>query len=378
LVEIIGAGPAGMKAAECLAKRGVQVRIYDHKNTAGRKFLVAGDGGFNLTHHQPLELFLSNYDAPKIQDIVRQFDNQQTVEWLKEIGIETFVGSSGKIFPVKGTKPIDVLNAWVNYLKSLGVVFYFNHRLVDFDEDKLTFETPDSRIDIQYERAIFAFGGQSWSKTGSDGAWTTIFREKGIPMTPFSPSNSGFEMEKPFSKLEGIPLKNCAVYFNDVYRKGELVFTAYGIEGGAIYYLNRFVRKFPFPQTILLDLKPSLSLEQVTAFLTKGKPTEQLKKLKITGAKLELIKTLDKKTFTTPHLLSHSIKMFPLKITGFRPLNEVISSYGGVKWEAMNEQLFLVAYPRIQCCGEMLDWDAPTGGYLLQGCFASGHFVGSV
>jgi len=375
-IHIVGAGPSGLMAAQQFALKGHPVNVYDHKSAAGRKFLVAGNGGFNLTHSEDIELFLTRYDTSEIQAVVRKFNNKEVVQWLESIGVSTFTGSSGKVFPEKGIKPIEVLQKWLVRLKELNVQFKFNHRLIDFDQDKLIFTSEKETIEIPYSRAVFAFGGKSWPKTGSDGKWESLFELKHIKLNSLEPSNSGLEMVQPLGELAGKPLKNIRL-FNDFGEKfGELVFTEYGIEGSAVYFMNRFIRHRAFPQQLYLDLKPQFSLEHIVQLLGSGNITQTLKKtLKFDPIRLTLLKTLDRESYINPKILAQHIKNFPILIKGFRPIDEVISTYGGVSWEELDCRLFLKKYPNIQCCGEMLDWDAPTGGYLLQACFASGHFL---
>lgn len=374
-IHIIGAGPAGLMSAYSFALKGLEVHVYDHKKTAGRKFLVAGHGGFNLTHSDSLNQFVSYYNAPQIKEMIKAFDNAMTRDWLSSIGVETYVGSSGKIFPVKGIKPIDVLEKWLSHLKKLGVKFHYTHRLIDFSDKKLVFQFKTEIVELEYDRAVFAFGGKSWAKTGSDGTWVDLFNEKGIRVAVLEPSNSGMELVEPFKEISGKPLKNIRLFNELTERKGEIVFTDYGIEGAPVYFMNHYVRSQPFPQQLFVDLKPQFSQIEIEERLKIGKPTEALKNLKMDGAKLFLLKTLDKENYTDPEKLSKIIKGFPLSIKGFRPIDEVISTYGGVEWDELNTDLSLVKFPKIQCCGEMLNWDAPTGGYLLQGCFSSGAWL---
>ena len=377
-IHIVGAGPAGLMAATSCVARGMKVHVYDHKKAAGRKFLVAGHGGFNLTHSEDLAAFLTRYDHPEIRKIVQEFDTGKTIDWLKSIGVDTYVGSSGKVFPVKGIKPIHVLENWLNALRQSGVVFHFSHRLIDFNQEYLVFDSEGEQKNVQYEHAVFAFGGKSWSKTGSDGAWTELFSEKEIGVSLLEPSNSGLEMSEAYHDLEGRPLKNIRLYTEEAERSGELVFAHYGIEGSPVYFMNRFIRQKSFPQQIFLDLKPNLSAVEIETRLAGSKKiTDGLRSMKLDGVKLELLKKTTKKVFTTPLLLAEIIKKYPLTVSGFRPLDEVISTYGGVLWEELNEDLSLKKFPKIKCAGEMLNWDAPTGGYLLQACFASGYKAGS-
>jgi len=377
-IHIVGAGPAGLMAAHQFALKGYSVQVYDHKSAPARKFLVAGKGGFNLTHSEELELFLSRYESLRIRDIVRQFTNEDTIQWLRSVGIMTYTGSSGKVFPEKGIKPIEVLQKWLFALERLEVQFYFNYRLINFNSEKLFFETGDGNREVLYERSVFAFGGKSWAKTGSDGNWIDLFLKKGIRVNPMQPSNSGIEMRKPWQDLAGKALKNIRL-FNEYGEKfGEFIITDYGIEGSAVYFMNRFVRKGVFPQYVYVDLKPGFSYEKIIELVSSGKVSDVLKKkLRLEPVKIAILKGLDKTTYTDPSLLTDKIKKFPIEMTGFRPIDEVISTYGGVEWEELDPQLFLKKYPSIQCCGEMLDWDAPTGGYLLQACFASGYYAAS-
>ncbi|TCK85707.1 BaiN/RdsA family NAD(P)/FAD-dependent oxidoreductase [Albibacterium bauzanense] len=378
-VHIVGAGPAGLMAAHQFALKGYSVFIYDHKSVPARKFLVAGQGGFNLTHSEELELLLSRYDSPEIQLIVRDFTNQDTIRWLQSIGIETYVGSSGKIFPVKGIKPIEVLQRWLAVLQELNVKFFFNHSLVDFDSEKLVFITGGSNKEVLYKRSVFAFGGKSWSKTGSDGSWVSLFFNKGIQVKPLEPSNSGLEMAEPWQNLAGMALKNVRLFNEYGEKYGEFIIANYGIEGSAVYFMNRFVREKYFPQYLYVDLKPNLDSEKIIELLSSGKISEVLKKkLRLEPVKLAMLKGLNKATYIDPVQLADKIKKFPIQLIGFRPIDEVISTYGGVEWGELDPQLFLKKYPNIQCCGEMLNWDAPTGGYLLQACFSSGYYTAKI
>lgn len=379
-IHIVGAGPAGLMAAQMYAQNGHQVIVYEQKAAVARKFLVAGHGGFNLTHQDDYATMLTEYDHPLFRAVIAEFTNEDTVTWLQSIGIPTYVGSSGKIFPQKGIKPIAVLQAWLTRLEALGVTIKTQHQLLDFDKHYLQFLNGEQEVNVKYEKAVFAFGGLSWQKTGSDGKWITLFKNKNISITKIEPANSGFETTIDFTALEGKPLKNIAVNFQNTIKKGEIVFTNYGIEGSPIYYLNRSIRKHALPLTIYLDLKPNLSLDNIqqlyesqhliniTAFLKD--------KLSIQGAALTLLKKLPKAVYINPNALFQHIKQYPIEIKSFRPIDEVISTSGGLSWDALDEHLALKDYPQIQCCGEMLDWEAPTGGYLLQGCFASGYFVG--
>lgn len=378
-IHVVGSGPAGLAAAESYAKSGVQVIVYDHKKAPARKFLVAGHGGFNLTHSEPVECFVARYDREEIRAFVRRFTNQDARSWLREMGIETYVGSSGKVFPVKGIKPVDVLNAWLKRLQELGVEFHFGMKLIDFESNSLRFQRGKELVEVPAERVVFAFGGQSWSKTGSDGAWVELFERKGIQLSPLLASNSGLTMSTPFPELEGKPLKNVLVRFAGAEKRGEALFTAYGIEGSAIYFLNKTIRQHGLPGSLTLDLKPDVELDTLVLRLqtAKGNVAQRLKALQLDETKLALLKKLPKEIYVELPKLAEHIKSYSVYVDGFRPIDEVISTAGGVSWQELNPDLSLKKFPFIQCVGEMLDWDAPTGGYLLQGCFATGFGVGT-
>lgn len=371
---IIGAGPAGLMAAQYLAEQGHAVHIYEQNKAAARKFLVAGHGGFNLTHNEPVNDFVSRYDKAVLHPIIRNFDNQATVQWLKEIGIETYVGSSGKIFPIKAIKPIQVLQAWLDKLKKLGVQIHYEHKFIDFTKTEVLISYKNEIKQLTYNKLILALGGGSWQKTGSNAKWIPILTQKGINITPLEAANSGYNIVQNFQNLEAQQLKNIEIRFNEIRKKGEIVFTNYGIEGSPVYYLNRFTRTSSFPLTIHIDLKPTLSVEQIEKELKKhSNTTKALKeKLKLNATALALIKILPKHTFTNPAQLSEAIKNYPIEVNSFRPIDEVISTAGGISFDELNKGLALKKYPNVYCLGEMLDWEAPTGGYLLQACFSMG------
>jgi len=374
---IIGAGPASLMAAEQLAKKGYKVQVYEQNKAAARKFLVAGHGGFNLTHNEDIDSFVLKYDHPRIAEMVRYFDNQATCSWLASLGISTYVGSSGKIFPTKEIKPIMVLNAWLDKLQSLGVKFFYNHRFIDFTEKEVTLEFQGQQLKRSYDKLILGLGGGSWAKTGSTAAWVPLFQEKGIEVMPLQSANSGFNSPIARKELEGQFLKNIVVHYGSEAKKGELVFTSYGIEGSPIYYMNRFVRKQGVPNQLFIDLKPEMEQAQIEKTLASpGKVTEHLKKkIRLQAAAINLLKGLDKAIFLSPAHLAQHIKRFPIAIESFRPIDEVISTAGGVSFKALNNNLSLKAFPNIYCVGEMLDWEAPTGGYLLQACFSAGRWA---
>lgn len=377
LIVIIGSGPAGLMAAQRLAMDGFKVHIYEQNKAAARKFLVAGHGGFNLTHSEDTDTFIQNYDKIEIQHIVKYFDNKATVEWFDRMGIPTFTGSSGKIFPAKGIKPIQVLQAILTKLADAGVKIHYGYRMVDFNAETVTLVRQRELVTIPYQKLILGLGGASWSKTGSDGRWVDIFIGKGIQVNTLQPVNSGVNTKGDFSALAGQVIKNIQLKFTEHTKTGEIVFTSYGIEGAPVYYLNRFLRHQAFPLILFLDLKPTYSLHSIKRELeNKGNVTSILKnKLKLSKTAIQLLKFLDRETYISPAKLAYSIKNFPVETTSFRPIDEVISTAGGVSFTELSDSLALKKYPGIFCVGEMLDWEAPTGGYLLQACFSSGAWV---
>lgn len=378
-IVIIGAGPAGLMAAQTLAEKGFKVHVYEQNKAAARKFLVAGSGGFNLTHNEEISTLIQNYDAPEIREIVTKFDNTKVISWLSDLGITTYVGSSGKIFPTKNFKPIHVLKAWLDRLETLGVVIHYGYRLINFNENSVVFKNNEQEIEVPYFRLILAMGGGSWKKTGSDAKWIDILKEKNIQIKPLESANSGYNTKSEFYQLQGQYLKNIKVSFQENEKTGEIVFTKYGIEGSPIYYLNRFTRKHSFPLLIYLDLKPNVAETDILkALQSPEKISAVLKRnIKLSTTALNLLKTLDKERYTNVENLAKTIKKFPIDVLSFRPIDEVISTAGGISFTELHENLSLKKFPNIFCAGEMIDWEAPTGGYLLQACFSTGFFVGN-
>ena len=374
---IIGAGPAGLMAAQTLAEKGYKVQIFEQNKAAARKFLVAGHGGFNLTHSEELETFIQKYDAPEIRNIVKSFDNKSVVNWLSDLGITTYTGSSGKIFPTKNFKPIQVLKAWLDRLEQLGVTIHYDHTFIDFTVDAVTLRNREKEITVQYSKLILAMGGGSWKKTGSDAKWVNILRSKNITITPLASANSGYNTDSRFHQLQGQYLKNIKISFDGNDKIGEVVFTKYGIEGSPVYYLNRFTRPHQFPLILEIDLKPRLTEAEISEQLSKADKISPILKrqLKLSTTAINLLKTLDKENYTNNKKLPGMIKRFSIEVLSLRPIDEVISTAGGVAFSALNSKLELTDYPNVFCAGEMIDWEAPTGGYLLQACFSTGFWV---
>ena len=376
---IIGAGPAGLMAAQQLALKGFKVHVFEQNKAAARKFLVAGNGGFNLTHSEELDSFVQKYEAQEIREIVRNFDNQKVIQWLEDLGITTYVGSSGKIFPTKNFKPIQVLKAWLDELERLGVTIHYDHTFLDFDDSSVFLKSNDQDLSVNYSKLILAMGGGSWKKTGSDAKWIETLTNKNIQIIPLQSANSGYNSDVKFHQLQGQYLKNIKGSFQENHKIGEIVFTKYGIEGSPIYYLNRFTRKHDFPVTINIDLKPHLSEAEILDQLKgSSKISSVLKRnLKLSTTAINLLKTLDKESYLDIENLAKIIKKFPIEVLSFRPIDEVISTAGGVAFSELNSTLELRDFPNVFCAGEMIDWEAPTGGYLLQACFSTGFWVAS-
>ncbi|WP_336354069.1 TIGR03862 family flavoprotein [Pseudomonas atacamensis] len=391
-VAIIGGGPAGLMAAEVLSQAGIRVDVYDGMPSVGRKFLLAGVGGMNITHSEAYPAFLSRYAerAPQIAPLLRAFDADALCQWINELGIETFIGSSGRVFPTD-MKAAPLLRAWLKRLRDSGVVIHTRHRWLGWDASgALRIASPQGEISVNPDATLLALGGGSWSRLGSDGAWMLPLEQRGVDLAPLQPSNCGFEVqawsELMVSKFAGAPLKNIAIGLNDdIPRLGECVITATGIEGSLIYALSAPMREEINrygAAVIHIDLLPGRPVDKLQAALSKPRGSRSMAKhlhsqVGIDGVKAALLRELtDAETFADPALLARAIKALPLTLVKTRPLDEAISSAGGVRFEAMDERLMLKALPGVFCAGEMLDWEAPTGGYLLTGCFASGRAAG--
>ncbi|VVP40843.1 TIGR03862 family flavoprotein [Pseudomonas fluorescens] len=391
-VAIIGGGPAGLMAAEVLSQAGIRVDVYDGMPSVGRKFLLAGVGGMNITHSEAYPAFLSRYAerAPQIAPLLRAFDADALCQWIHDLGIETFIGSSGRVFPTD-MKAAPLLRAWLKRLRDSGVVIHTRHRWLGWDASgALRIASPEGEISVNPEATLLALGGGSWSRLGSDGAWMLPLEQRGVDLAPLQPSNCGFDVqawsELMVSKFAGAPLKNIAIGLNDdIPRLGECVITATGIEGSLIYALSAPIREEINrygAAVIHIDLLPGRPVDKLQAALSKPRGSRSMAKhlhsqVGIDGVKAALLRELtDAETFADPALLARAIKALPLTLVKTRPLDEAISSAGGVRFEAMDERLMLKALPGVFCAGEMLDWEAPTGGYLLTGCFASGRAAG--
>lgn len=391
-VAIIGGGPAGLMAAEVLSQAGIKVDLYDAMPSVGRKFLLAGVGGMNITHSEPYPAFLSRYAerAPHIAPMLRSFGADQLCEWMHGLGIDTFIGSSGRVFPTD-MKAAPLLRAWLKRLREAGVAIHTRHRWLGWDaQGHLRIANAEGAASVQADAVLLALGGASWARLGSDGAWVPWLEQRGISIAPLQPANCGFETtgwsELLRSKFAGAPLKNIAMGLpGQAARLGECVLTETGVEGSLVYALSAQIRELIHQRgtaTIYIDLLPSKTVSAIEKTLAKPRGSRSMSKhlhsqLGIDGVKAVLLRELaSKEAFNDPAQLSKALKALPLKLVKARPLDEAISTAGGVTFEAMDERLMLKPLPGVFCAGEMLDWEAPTGGYLLTACFASGRVAG--
>jgi uncharacterized flavoprotein (TIGR03862 family) len=400
-VAVIGGGPAGLMAAEALARHGVQVDVYDAMPSVGRKFLMAGKGGMNITHSEPLEPFLDRYGArrERIAPLLDVFGPDALRAWLQEMGVETFVGSSGRVFPTD-MKAAPMLRAWLHRLREAGVRFHMRHKWSGWGPDAdgtlthtLRFDTPDGEQTVSCDAVVFALGGASWPRLGSDAAWVAPMAARQVPVTPLRPANCGFDADwSPYlrERFAGQPIKPVAITLTDVdnkvhNRQGEILLTETGLEGSLIYAMSAAIRERILADgdaTIALDLAPGLTLERVVAEVTRPRGSRSMAshlhgRIGIAGVKLALLhEILSKEAFADALGLAHAIKALPVRLTRARPIAEAISTAGGIPFEALDAHLMIEHLPGLFCAGEMLDWEAPTGGYLLTACFASGLVAG--
>ncbi len=394
-VAIIGGGPTGLMAAEALSASDLQIDIYDAMPSLGRKFLMAGKSGLNLTHSEPLEAFLARFGAARthLEPALQAFPPEAIREWANGLGIETFVGSSGRVFP-NDFKAAPLLRAWLRRLRGCGVRIHARHKWtgwVQVNNDgktPLSFDTPNGEVHHTTDAVILAMGGGSWTRLGSDAAWVPILRDAGIDITALRPANCGFNVnwsEHFKERFAGEPLKAVTLSFGEQIIRGECVISETGIESGAVYMLSAALRDHldAHGEAILkLDLCPDRTPTAVLDALSRprGKKTmaTHLKRvLGISGVKSGLLHEFcDRTVFGEPVRLAEAIKSLGIPLVSTRPLDEAISSAGGVALTELDEGFMLCALPGVFCCGEMIDWEAPTGGYLLSACFALGHASG--
>lgn len=380
-IAVIGGGPAGLMAAAVLAPH-CDVAVYDQGKSVGRKFLVAGQGGFNITTSMVDEALRAKYTPSGFLDeALAGFGPTELRAWLAEIGIGTYVGSSGRVFPTKGIKPIEVLNAIRQRLIDRGVRFHLEHAFTGFDDRAMPVIThAGQRIDIKATRVLFALGGASWPITGSTGTWPALFEKIGVETLPFKSSNAGIHIPWPVefaTAHAGKALKNIRVSVGDLSALGEATITSHGLEGNAIYPLIPAIREALSSSgsaTLVLDLKPNNVEDQLKQKVAGRAPSEYPSLLNLDRAQVALIKAFTtKEDYHIPVRMVAQVKALHLPVTGLRPLEEAISTVGGIPTSALTPTFAIKQYPHVQTIGEMVDWDAPTGGFLLQGCFAMGH-----
>jgi uncharacterized flavoprotein (TIGR03862 family) len=389
-VTVIGGGPAGLMAAEVISARGVKVDVYDSMPSVGRKFLMAGKGGLNITHSEPFEQFVSRYGKRRaqIEPLLKNFGPDELRQWVHGLGIETFVGTSGRVFPV-GMKASPLLRAWLKRLNDSNVTFHLRHKWSGWNTDKsLKFETPEGEKGIRPDAVVLALGGGSWARLGSDGAWVDWLKQAGAEVEALKPSNCGFDVAwSPHfrERFEGHPIKSVVLLFGSFRQQGEFIVTKEGVEGSLIYAAAALLRDEIAARgcaVMILDLAPDRSHEWLVQRLSGSRGSRSMashleKNVNIKGVKAGLLREfVSKEDFSNLQPLAHFIKNLPIPLIATRPLDEAISTAGGVTFESLDENLMLPVLPGFFCTGEMLDWEAPTGGYLLTACFASGHAAG--
>ncbi len=383
-VLVIGGGPAGLHAADAANAAGARVVVYDAQRSVGRKFLVAGRGGLNLTHGEEVENFPARYvDEPeRWRGLLRDFGPADLRGWAADLGVETYVGTSGRVFP-RGQKAAGLLRAWVRRLRARGVEFQTGSRLVNFarQEGKWSaeFHTADDKLSVSANSIVLALGGASWPETGSDGLWTEILARHGIEITPWQPANCGWNVDwspELLARAEGLPLKNLTVRAGAETVSGELLITRNGLEGGAIYRLGRALRSMAEP-LLTLDFKPQLTVQAMRERIANVPgPDEWFRAWKLSKAAIALLETIPPNDMNDAERTIELVKNFTITLNGPRPIAEAISSAGGIPWRELDETLMLHKLPGVFVAGEMIDWEAPTGGYLLQGCFATATRAG--
>jgi uncharacterized flavoprotein (TIGR03862 family) len=381
VLAVVGAGPAGLRAAEVAADAGARVIVCDGQPSAGRKFLVAGRGGLNLTHSEPVDNFPARYRAEpeRWRELLAEFGPDALRAWAEELEVETYIGTSRRIFP-RGQKAAVLLRAWLRRLQKAEVEFRFNSRLLG-----LTSEGRDWCLHFPEQKTLFAgavvlaLGGASRPETGSDGSWPAILSAHGVTLAPFAPANCGWNIAWPklvLEQAEGLPLKNLQVTAGDETVAGELLITQHGLEGGAIYRLGPVLRAMR-EAAITIDFKPQVTAETLRLRAAKfRRPSDWLQSWKLSAAAVALLEAFPPNDATSLELWIHRTKNFVLRLEGPRPLGEAISTAGGVRWSELTRALMLEKMPGVFLAGEMIDWEAPTGGYLLQGCFSTGTRAG--
>ncbi len=393
VVAVIGGGPAGLMAAETLAMGGVRVQVFDAMPSIGRKFLMAGRGGLNITHSEPFDAFLTRYRSagPQLETVLRAFGPEALREWVHGLGIDTFIGSSGRVFP-EGMKAAPLLRAWQQRLRGLDVAFLVRHRWQGWNgAGDLCFDAPSGPMCFKPDATLLALGGGSWAKLGSDGTWVPTLRQQGVDVSPLRPANCGFDVDwSPHfrERHAGRPVKSVVAWFDDCHgirqqKRGEFMSSVHGVEGSLIYALSAPLRDTIEVQgaaTLFVDLAPDKTAQQVLAEVAHPRGARSLtshlkSRAGIGGIKAGLLQeVLGRDALADPATLATTIKALPLKLLAPRPIDEAISTAGGVRFSALDAALRVVdGPPGLFCAGEMIDWEAPTGGYLLTACLATGR-----
>ena len=392
-IAVIGGGPAGLMAAQAAAERGAQVALFDAMPSVGRKFLLAGRGGMNITHAEGYQSFVTRYgrQSHRLRPALDQFGPQQVRDWVHGLGVDTFVGSSNRVFPTD-MKAAPLLRAWLHRLRESGVQFHMRHRWTGWQDGQLAFDTPDGRRLLAFDAVILALGGGSWARLGSDGAWVPLLQGQGVAVAPLAPANCGFDVAWSghfSSRHAGEPLATVAITAKDIdgltiRRQGQFVITEGGVEGSLIYALSAALREqiaVDGHTTIWLDLAPDHSAERVFDEVTRPRGARSMSshlqsRLGIKGVKSGLLREcVSAADFADPETLARAIKLLPVTLLRPRPIDEAISSAGGVEFDGVDGSM-LRAMPGVFVAGEMLDWEAPTGGYLLTACLAGGKAAG--
>jgi len=378
---VIGAGPAGLMAAGELARAGCAVTLVEAKPSVGRKLLMAGKSGLNLTRDEPSDAFLNAYGeaAPWLQPMIAAFDSNAVQDWARELGQEVFTGSTRRVFP-KAMKASPLLRAWLRQLDGLGVKLQTRWRWTGWDGGVAQFDTPEGPVGFAAKTTVLALGGASWARLGSDGIWADILTRQGTDIAAFSPANAGLRVDwsAHMRPVFGQPLKGVAFRAGPFASRSEAVISARGLEGGGIYAISRGVRE---GHALMVDLAPDRAVDDLTTRLARprGKASwaNHLRKaLKLGAARMALLNEFGRPLPTQPAALAGLVKALPVAHAGLAPLDEAISTAGGVTRGAVDEGLMLTALPGVFCAGEMLDWEAPTGGYLLSACLATGRWAG--
>ena len=369
---VIGAGPAGLMAAEELAKAGRRVVVCEGKSSPARKFLMAGKSGLNVTKAQALPAFIAAYQSPHMAPFLAEFGPEAVMDWCNQLGADVFIGSSGRVFP-KAMKASPLVRAWMARLAGMGVELRSRWRWVGFD-DGFAFDTPQGRTVLHPAVTVLALGGASWARLGSDAAWVPWLAEKGVRITPFQPANMGFHVDwsPHMAKVFGQAVKGAALCVDKRRERGEFIISSKGIEGGGVYAVSRDLRQ---GAALQLDLMPDVSVDEVAQRLSAMRSSEtlvnRLRKLGLSAPALALVMEFGRALSPL-----QAVKALPIPLGPPRPMDEAISVAGGVSFASVTPDLELRALPKTFVCGEMLDWEAPTGGYLLTGCWASGRWAG--